>query len=70
MQQLEAARRTHKIPSEIIDRIGSDNLLFSSDFPHINHKTDAIEDIVGLEERLSKKTVQKLLWDNPIRYYG
>jgi predicted TIM-barrel fold metal-dependent hydrolase len=55
---------------EIIDRIGSDNLLFSSDFPHIDHKPDMIEEVVALEERLSKKTVQKLLWDNPIRYYG
>ncbi|MEW6496761.1 MAG: amidohydrolase family protein [Cyanobacteriota bacterium] len=55
---------------ETIDRIGSDNLLFSSDFPHIDHKTDAIEDVVALEDRLSPKTVQKLLWDNPTRYYG
>ncbi len=55
---------------EMIDRIGCDNLILGSDFPHIDHKTNAIKDVVTLEERLSPKTVQKLLWDNPSRYYG
>ena len=54
----------------VIHSIGSDNLLFGTDYPHIDHNSDIVEKAVALEERLSKKTVQKLLWDNPVRFYG
>lgn len=55
---------------QIIQYIGSDNLLFGSDYPHVDHDLSMSEKAVSLEERLSKKTVQKLLWDNPARFYG
>jgi uncharacterized protein len=54
----------------IVDYIGSDNLLFGSDYPHVDHAPDICEKAVALQERLSQKTVQKLLWDNPSRFYG
>ncbi len=44
---------------EIIKYIGDDNLLFGSDFPHIDHDPEALEEVIDLEERLSKRTVQK-----------
>jgi predicted TIM-barrel fold metal-dependent hydrolase len=56
--------------SEIIQYIGEDNLLFGSDYPHIDHNPEILEKMVGLQEQLSKKTVQKILWDNPMRFYG
>lgn len=56
--------------AETIQYIGTDNLLFGSDYPHADHKPDIIEEVVALEERLSKETVQKILWDNPARFYG
>ena len=55
---------------EMIDYIGIDNLIFGSDYPHIDHNPDAIAAVIGLQERLSPKTVQKILWDNPRRFYG
>jgi uncharacterized protein len=55
---------------QIIEYIGSDNLLFGSDYPHVDHGSDMTEKAVALQERLSTKTVQKLLWDNPVRFYG
>lgn len=54
--------------SEVIAYIGSDNLIFGSDFPHIDHRPDVIEEMVGLS--LPGKTLQKILWDNPMRFYG
>jgi predicted TIM-barrel fold metal-dependent hydrolase len=56
--------------AEIIQYIGSDNLIFGSDYPHVDHKPDIVEKAVALQERLPKKTVQKILWDNPVRFYG
>ena len=54
----------------IVDDIGEDNLIFGSDYPHYDHKPNIVEKVVNLEERLSQKTVRKILWDNPARFYG
>lgn len=56
--------------AETIEYVGTDNLLFGSDYPHGDHKPDIIEEAVGLEQKLSKETVRKILWDNPARFYG
>jgi len=56
--------------SQIIEYIGSDNLLFGSDYPHMDHQPDIVERVVALEEQLSRKIVQNILWDNPVRFYG
>lgn len=55
---------------EIINYIGSDNLILGSDYPHMDCDANIIKDAVALEERLPRETVQKILWDNPMRYYG
>ena len=55
---------------EIIQYIGSDNLIFGSDYPHMDHKPDIVEEMVALEEQLGQKIVRKILWDNPARFYG
>ena len=55
---------------EIINYIGSDNLILGSDYPHIDHEPDIMKEAVMLEEKLPKETVKKILWDNPRRFYG
>jgi predicted TIM-barrel fold metal-dependent hydrolase len=55
---------------ELIKYIGEDNILFGSDYPHIDHHPDVVEDIIKLQEVIPKKTLQKILWDNPRRFYG
>ena len=55
---------------QIIEYIGADNLIFGSDYPHMDHKQNIVKEAVDLEERLPKETVQKILWDNPVRFYG
>jgi predicted TIM-barrel fold metal-dependent hydrolase len=54
----------------VIQSIGGDNLLFGTDYPHIDHQMDIVEKMLVLEERLSQKTLKKILWDNPVRFYG
>jgi predicted TIM-barrel fold metal-dependent hydrolase len=56
--------------TQIIQYIGSDNLIFGSDFPHVDHKPDIVKEAVALQEQLPRETVQKILWDNPMRFYG
>ena len=55
---------------KIIEYIGSDNLIFGSDYPHVDHGQDMTEKVVALQERLPKKTVQAICWDNSVRFYG
>lgn len=55
---------------DVMAHIGTDNILLGSDYPHVDHEPNIIKDAVALEERFSKQTVQKILWDNPARFYG
>ena len=55
---------------EVVKCIGADNLIFGSDYPHTDHKPEIVEEAVALEDKLSKETVRKILWDNPARFYG
>ena len=55
---------------QLIDYIGSDNIIFGSDYPHMDHKTDIVSQVVKLEKDLSKEMVQKMLWHNPARFYS
>ncbi|XHR80225.1 MAG: amidohydrolase family protein [Gloeotrichia echinulata GP01] len=55
--------------AQIIDYIGSDNLIFGSDYPHMDHQPDVVNRVIELEAQLSQETVQKIVWDNPRRFY-
>lgn len=55
---------------QIIEYIGSDNLIFGSDYPHMDHKPDVVNTVIELETQLSPETVQKIVWDNPSRFYS
>jgi predicted TIM-barrel fold metal-dependent hydrolase len=56
--------------AQIIEYIGSDNLIFGSDYPHMDHKQDVVEEAIALQEKLGEDIVRKILWDNPVRFYG
>ncbi|MDB9511484.1 amidohydrolase family protein [Kamptonema animale CS-326] len=56
--------------AQLIDAIGSDNLIFGSDYPHMDHKPNVVKEMVALEEELSQEIVHKIVWDNPARFYG
>ena len=56
--------------AKLIDAIGSDNLIFGSDYPHMDHHPDVVKEVVALEEQLSQEIVRKIVWDNPARFYG
>lgn len=55
---------------EFIRFMGADNLLFGSDFPHLDHGGEELEEALALRGRLPDEALRKLLWDNPSRFYG
>jgi predicted TIM-barrel fold metal-dependent hydrolase len=56
--------------SQIIDFLGSDNLLFGSDYPHMDHQIDGLKTIIGIEDKLSQEIVKKIVWNNPKYFYS
>ncbi|BAZ33080.1 putative amidohydrolase 2 [Cylindrospermum sp. NIES-4074] len=56
--------------AQIIEYIGTDNLIFGSDYPHMDHQPDVVNMVLELETQLSQETVQKIVWDNTCRFYN
>ena len=54
----------------LVDELGADIFIFGSDYPHMDHRPEVIADMVALEDQLSKPVLQKILWDNPKRFYS
>lgn len=55
---------------QVIEYIGSNNLILGSDYPHMDHQPDVIDKMLEYEGKLSKETIEKILWHNPSRFYG
>ena len=56
--------------SDVIRRIGDDNLLISTDYPHIDaHFPHALDEFFEIEQ-ISDGSRRKILWDNCARLYG
>jgi predicted TIM-barrel fold metal-dependent hydrolase len=55
---------------EVVRALGTDNLLFGTDYPHADHGSDIVDHVISLRAMLSDQLVRKLLWDNPARFYG
>ena len=54
----------------VIDRIGDDNIVVSTDYPHADgpypHGIDTFTALAGVSE----ESKRKIMWDNSIRLYG
>lgn len=55
---------------ELLPWIGADNLVFGTDFPHLDHDAGVVEQALALRHRISGEVLRKILWDNPIRFHG
>ncbi len=55
--------------TDVVRRIGDDNLLISTDYPHIDaHFPHALDEFLAIEG-LSDSSKGKILWDNCVRLY-
>jgi uncharacterized protein len=56
--------------SDVINRIGDDNIVISTDYPHIDaHFPHALDEFLEIED-LSDRSRRKILWDNCARLYN
>ncbi|KYG02821.1 BarH protein [Sorangium cellulosum] len=54
----------------LAEHIGVDNLLFGTDFPHLDHDDDIVDEALSLRRALPGESVRRILWDNPARFYA
>jgi len=55
---------------DVVDLLGEGCLIYGSDYPHIDHAAHVQDDAAVLADRLSPAAAQRILWDNPARFYG
>lgn len=55
--------------ADVINRLGDDNIVISTDYPHFDSAfPNAMDEFLELE--ISDESKRKILWDNCARYYG
>ncbi|MGK7876729.1 MAG: amidohydrolase family protein [Xenococcaceae cyanobacterium] len=54
---------------QIVRHLTPDNIIFSSDYPHMDHKRNIVEQLIALEDCLDRDTVKKISWDNAMHFY-
>ncbi|MFQ5903187.1 MAG: amidohydrolase family protein [Candidatus Binatia bacterium] len=56
--------------TDVISRLGDDNIVISTDYPHIDaHFPHAIDEFLSIKG-ISKASIRKILWDNCARLYN
>lgn len=53
----------------ILDFIGEDNLLFGSDYPHMDHTPEALAELVRTNAGIGRERLEKMVGPNPSRHY-
>ena len=60
---------SEQLLNEIIPQLCK-NVIFGSDYPHMDHKKNIVERVINLSNKLTRNELRKLVWDNPINFYG
>jgi predicted TIM-barrel fold metal-dependent hydrolase len=55
---------------ELVPHIGANNLLFGTDFPHLDHELNIVSQALALRGRVSDDTLRNMLGGNAARFYG
>ena len=58
------------VAAHVIDDIGADSLVFSTDYPHSDSLFPEAVNTFLAQERISVADKRKILWDNPARLFG
>lgn len=55
---------------DVLRHIGEDKLLFGTDFPHMDHAGEIVDEALSLRGPLGDGALDRLLWGNAARFYG
>ncbi|HEU4538871.1 MAG TPA: amidohydrolase family protein, partial [Polyangiaceae bacterium] len=55
---------------QVAAELGPERLVFGTDFPHLEHGPDVIDELFARRAALGDETLRAILWDNPSRFVG
>jgi uncharacterized protein len=54
----------------VVSNIGPSRVVFGTDFPHPDHETSILDEVLSLRELLGDEALRGILWDNARRLMG
>ena len=55
----------------VTEIMGDDILMFGSDYPHAESRfPESVTRVLGWRESVSEGALRKMMWDNPVRFFG
>jgi predicted TIM-barrel fold metal-dependent hydrolase len=54
----------------LLDFVGKDQILFGTDFPHVDHDEGLVSAALAKRQSLSEAVLRKYLWDNGARFFA
>jgi predicted TIM-barrel fold metal-dependent hydrolase len=54
----------------IVAEIGPARIVFGTDFPHVDHGTDIVGEVMAQRAKLGDEALRAILWDSPSRLMG
>lgn len=54
----------------VIEEIGPGNVVFGTDFPHLDHGPEIVDEVFALRPRVGDATLREILWESPTRLMG
>jgi predicted TIM-barrel fold metal-dependent hydrolase len=55
---------------EVVRHVGAGCLIYGSDYPHVDHTPAVSAEVEMLVSRLGRYDASRVLWENPLRFYG
>jgi predicted TIM-barrel fold metal-dependent hydrolase len=55
---------------QVLDFIGTDRILFGTDFPHVDHDDGLVGAALARRQSLSDEVLRRYLWDNGARFFA
>jgi predicted TIM-barrel fold metal-dependent hydrolase len=56
--------------SALVDFVGTDRVLFGTDFPHVDHSDGLVARALALKSLVRDEVLRSYLWDNAARFFG
>jgi predicted TIM-barrel fold metal-dependent hydrolase len=55
----------------VSELLGDDILMMGSDYPHAESRfPESVDKVLAWREVVSEGVLRKMLWDNPVRFFG
>lgn len=65
-----ALEPTEALLGPVVNEIGADRVVFGTDFPHLDHGPDIVDELLAQRKALGDDALRRILWDAPRQLMG